>query len=287
MGCTGKGDDAIFPDQYSNGLRLSATTYRGTWKRHGIRVRAARLRWPGASCIDGRRNQLLGMAMQDPRFIRVRPNGMDEVPQYKVDIDWEKAGAMGVPISSIYNVISAAFGSAYVNDFVMSGRVKRVYVQLDAPYRMLPNDLKKLYVRNRKGKMVPFSSFASGWWTYGSAKLERYNTFSSINVWGEPAPDHTSGEVMAAMEELTSKLPKGFAFAWTGVSYQQKMATSQPPLLYAFAVFLTFLYLAALYESWSVPFSILLILPLGAVGALLASNLRGFPNDVYLLDRHA
>jgi len=236
----------------------------------------------GHQTLMAARNQLLGMAMQDPRLMRVRPNGMDDVPQYEIDIDWEKAGAMGVPITSIHNVISASFGSAYVNDFVKSGRVKRVYVQLDAPYRMLPHDLKKLYVRNTKGEMVPFSSFASGRWTYGGAKLERYNGFPSINIWGEPAPGRTSGEAMAAMEELTSRLPKGFAFDWTGLSYQQKMATSQAPLLYAFAVFLTFLYLAALYESWSVPLSILLILPLGAVGALLASYLRGLPNDVYM-----
>ncbi len=236
----------------------------------------------GHQALMAARNQLLSMANQDPRLIRVRPNGMDDVPEYKIDIDWDKAGAMGVPMSSINNVIAASFGSAYVNDFVKSGRVKRVYVQLDAPYRMLPEDLKKLYVRNTKGKMVPFSSFASGRWTYGGAKLERYNGFPSINIWGEPAPGHSSGEAMAAMEELTSKLPKGFAFDWTGLSYQEKMATSQAPLLYAFAVFLTFLYLAALYESWSVPISILLILPLGAVGALLASYWRELPNDVYL-----
>ena len=236
----------------------------------------------GHQALMAARNQLLGMAMQDPRLIRVRPNGMDDVPEYKIDIDWDKAGAMGVPMSSINNVIAASFGSAYVNDFIKSGRVKRVYVQLDAPYRMLPEDLKKLYVRNTKGKMVPFSSFASGRWTYGGAKLERYNGFPSINIWGEPSPGHSSGEAMAAMEELTSKLPKGFAFDWTGLSYQEKMATSQAPLLYAFAVFLTFLYLAALYESWSVPVSILFILPLGAVGALLATYWRELPNDVYL-----
>ncbi|MBW1925082.1 MAG: efflux RND transporter permease subunit, partial [Deltaproteobacteria bacterium] len=133
-----------------------------------------------------------------------------------------------------------------------------------------------------RGKMVPFSSFASGRWIYGGAKLERYNGFPSINIWGEPAPGHSSGEAMAAMEELPSKLPKGFAFDWTGLSYQEKMATSQAPLLYAFAVFLTFLYLAALYESWTIPLSILLVMPLGAVGALLAAYFRGMPNDVYL-----
>ncbi|RLC45160.1 MAG: hydrophobe/amphiphile efflux-1 family RND transporter, partial [Candidatus Coatesbacteria bacterium] len=228
------------------------------------------------------RNQLLGMAMQDPRLIRVRPNGMDDVSEYKIDVDWEKAGAMGVPISSINNTIAAAFGSAYVNNFVKAGRVKRVYVQADAPYRMLPEDLEKLYVRNRSGKMVPFSSFASGHWTYGSPKLERYNGFPSINIWGEPAPGKTSGEAMATMEELASKLPHGISYDWTGLSYQEKMASSQAPLLYAFAVFLTFLYLAALYESWSFPLAVLLTLPLGAIGALLGANIRGLANDVYL-----
>ncbi len=228
------------------------------------------------------RNQLLFMAMKDPRLMRVRPNGMDDMPEYKIDVDWEKAGAMGIPISSIHNTISAAFGSAYINDFVKSGRVKRVYVQADIPYRMLPKDLNKLYVRNKFGKMVPFSSFASGHWIYGASKLERYNGFPSINIWGEPAPGYSSGQAMKAMEELVSKLPHGFAYDWTGLSYQEKMATSQAPLLYAFAIFLTFLYLAALYESWAIPISVLLILPLGAIGAVLAAYLRGMPNDVYL-----
>ncbi len=227
------------------------------------------------------RNQLLGMAAQDPRLMRVRPNGMEDVPEYKLDVDWEKAGALGIPITSIHNNIAAAFGSAYVNDFIQAGRVKRVYVQADAPYRMLPKDLKKLYVRNSAGRMVPFSSFASGHWTFGSAQLERYNGFPSINIWGEPAPGHSSGEAMAAMEELTSKLPQGIGFDWTGLSYQERMASSQAGLLYAFSVFVIFLVLAALYESWPIPIAILLTLPLGVIGGIMASNIRGFPNDVY------
>ena len=227
------------------------------------------------------RNQLLGMAARDPRLVRVRPNGMSDVPEYRIDVDWQKAGSMGVPISSIHNTISAAFGSAYVNDFIQAGRVKRVFIQADAPYRMLPKDLDKLYVRNSAGKMVPFSSFATGNWTLGSPKLERYNAFPSINIWGEPAPGHSSGEAMQAMEELVKKLPQGISYDWTGLSYQERMAGSQAPLLYAFSVFVIFLCLAALYESWPIPISILLTLPLGVLGGVIASSLKSMPNDVY------
>ncbi len=227
------------------------------------------------------RNQLLGMAMQDPRLVRVRPNGMEDVPEYYIDVDWEKAGSMGVPITSIHNAIAALFGGYYVNDFVRNGRVKKVYVQADAPYRMLPKDLERIYVRNISGKMVPFSSFASGHWRYGAAKLERYNGFPSINIWGEPAPGHSTGEAMKAMEELISKLPEGIAYDWTGLSYQERMATAQAPLLYAFSVFVIFLCLAALYESWPVPLANLLMLPLGVFGATVATWSRGLYNDVY------
>ena len=227
------------------------------------------------------RNQLLGMAAQDPRLVRVRPNGMEDVPEYRVDVDWDKAGALGVPINSIHNTIASAFGSAYVNDFIQAGRVKRVFLQADAPYRMLPKDLKKLYVRNNGGKMVPFASFAAGRWTLGSPKLERYNAFPSINIWGEPAPGKSSGEAMAAMEEIASTLPEGIGFDWTGLSYQERMATAQGPILYAFSIFVIFLVLAALYESWPIPIAILLTLPLGVIGGIISSSMRGFPNDVY------
>jgi hydrophobe/amphiphile efflux-1 (HAE1) family protein len=227
------------------------------------------------------RNQLLGMAAQDPRLIRVRPNGLNDVPEYYIDVDWAKAGAQGVPISSIHNTISAAFGSAYVNDFIQAGRVKRVYIQADAPDRMLPGDLDKLYVRNQAGKMVPFSSFATARWSSGSPQLERYNGFPSINIWGEPAPGLSSGDAMRAMEEIAGKLPKGIGYDWTGLSYQERMAGSQAPLLYAFSIFVIFLCLAALYESWPIPISILLTLPLGVIGGVIASSLEGKPNDVY------
>jgi hydrophobe/amphiphile efflux-1 (HAE1) family protein len=227
------------------------------------------------------RNQLLGMANQDPKLTRVRPNGLEDVPEYRIDVDWEKAGTLGLPITSIHNTISAAFGSAYVNDFIHAGRVKRVYVQADAPYRMLPRDLEKLYVSNSAGKMAPFSSFASGHWTSGSPKLERYNAFPSINIWGEPAPGRSSGESMQAMEDFVTKLPQGIGFDWTGISYQERLAGTQTTALYAFSMLVIFLVLAALYESWTLPISIVLAFPLGVIGGVLASSFRGLPNDVY------
>jgi len=235
----------------------------------------------GHAALMAARNQLLGMAAQDPRLKQVRPNGMEDVPQYHIDIDWEKVGALGIPITTIHQTISAAFGSAYVNDFIQAARVKRVFVQADAPFRMLPKDLDKLYVRNTAGKLVPFSAFATGRWESGSPKLERFNAFPSINIWGEPASGRSSGEAMNAMEELAGRLPQGFGFDWTGLSYQERMATSQAPLLYAFSILVIFLCVAALYESWTIPIANLLMLPLGLFGATIATYSRGFPNDVY------
>ena len=232
------------------------------------------------------RNQLLFMAAQNAAssnavLAKVRPNGLEDTPEYRVDVDWEKAGALGVPITSIHDTISAAFGSAYVNDFIQGGRVKRVYAQADAPYRMLPQDLERLYVRNHAGKMVPFSSFASGHWTSGSPKLERFNGFPSLNIQGEAAPGRSSGEAMAAMEGFVKKLPQGIGFDWNGLSYQERQAGSQTAPLYAFSILVIFLCLAALYESWPIPISILLALPLGVIGGILGSTFRGLPNDVY------
>ncbi|MDD4870184.1 MAG: efflux RND transporter permease subunit [Kiritimatiellae bacterium] len=235
----------------------------------------------GHAKLTAARNQLLGMAFQDKRLANVRPNGMDDVPEYRVDVDWEKAGVLRLPITSIHTTLSAAFGSAYVNDFIQGGRIKRVFAQADAPYRMLPNDLEKLYVRNIEGKMVPFASFATGRWTLGSPRLERYNGFPAMNVWGEPAPGKSSGDAMNAMEEMTAKLPQGVGFDWSGLSYQERMASSQASLLYAFSILVIFLCLAALYESWPIPISILLVLPLGAIGGVIASSMRGMSNDVY------
>jgi HAE1 family hydrophobic/amphiphilic exporter-1 len=227
------------------------------------------------------RNQLLGMAAQDPRLAKVRPNGLEDVPQYRVDVNWQKAGILGAPIGAIHDTISAAFGSAYVNDFIQGGRVKRVYVQADAPYRMLPTDLEKLYVRNTASKMVPYSAFAAGHWTTGSPKLERFNAFPSVNVFGEAAPGKSSGEAMAAMESFVAQLPPGIGYEWNALSYQEKQAGSQTAPLYAFSILVIFLCLAALYESWPIPIAILICLPLGVIGGLIASTLRGLPNDIY------
>lgn len=234
------------------------------------------------------RNLLLGMAAQNAAatngaavLAKVRPNGLEDTPEYRVDVDWDRAGALGLPITAIHDTISAAFGSAYVNDFIQGGRVKRVYAQADAGYRMLPQDLERLYVRNNTGKMVPFASFASGHWTTGSPKLERFNGFPSLNILGESAAGRSSGEAMAAMENFVGKLPQGIGFDWQGLSYQERQAGSQTAPLYAFSVLVVFLCLAALYESWPIPISILLTLPLGAIGGMLATHLLGLPNDVY------
>lgn len=235
----------------------------------------------GHDALMSARNQLLGFIAQDHRLANVRPNGMEDVPQYRIDVDWEKAGALGVPINSIHNTIAAAFGSAYVNDFVLAGRVKRVYAQADAPHRMLPSDLEKLYARSPAGKMVPFTSFASTRWATGSPRLERFNGLPSMNIWGEPAPGHSSGEAMLAMEELCGQLPQGIGFDWTGLSYQERIATAQGPLLYAFSILVIFLCVAALYESWTIPFVNLLMLPLGVFGAIVATSMRHLSNDVY------
>ncbi len=235
----------------------------------------------GHKALMEAQNQLLGIVAGDARVTSVRPNGMEDVPEYRIDVDWEKAGALGVPITAVHQTIAAAFGSSYVNDFIQGGRVKRVYVQADAPHRMLPEDLRKLYVRNTAGEMVSFSALASGRWTSGPPKLERFNGSPSLNIWGEPAPGRSSGEAMQAMEEAVEKLPKGFGFDWTGLSFQEKMSSSQAPILYAFSIFVIFLCLAALYESWPIPVSILLALPLGVIGGVIATSLRGLSNDVY------
>jgi HAE1 family hydrophobic/amphiphilic exporter-1 len=235
----------------------------------------------GHEKLSEARDQLLMLAARDTRLVRVRPNGMLDVAQYKIDIDWERAGALGVPVSSVQSYVASAFGGAYVNDFVQGSRVKRVYAQSDAPYRMLPSDLGRLFVRNRQSELVPLSAVASGRWVYGSPRLERYNAVPAMEIQGEPAPGYSSGEAMKAMEELTAKLPRGIAFEWTGLSYQERMAQSQTGLLYSFSILVIFLVLAALYESWIVPISILLALPLGMIGGVLASTVRGLPSDVY------
>jgi len=235
----------------------------------------------GHSGLMSARDQLLAMANKDARLVRVRHNGLDDVAQFRVDVDWDKAGAMGISISDIHDAISTAFGGAYVNNFVKGGRAKRVYAQADAQYRMLPEDLNRIYVKSSSGEMVPFSAFATTRWSYGSPRLERFNGFPALNITGEPAPGQSSGQAMQAMTDLVSKLPKGLRLDWNALSYQERMATNQGPMLYAFSILVIFLCVAALYESWTIPFVNMLMLPLGVFGALLATTLRDMPNNVY------
>lgn len=198
-------------------------------------------------------------------------------------IDQEKAKALGLSLADINTTLSAAWGGSYVNDFVDNGRVKKVYVMSDAQYRMMPDDLNDWFVRATNGKMVPFASFSTAKWVYGSPRLERYNGLSSLEILGQPAPGKSSGEAMALMEELAAQLPAGISHDWTGMSYQERMSGEQAPALYAISLVVVFLCLAALYESWSIPFSVMLVVPLGVVGALLATSLRGLNNDVYFV----
>ncbi|WP_208949898.1 multidrug efflux RND transporter permease subunit AcrB [Rahnella sp. ChDrAdgB13] len=228
------------------------------------------------------RNQLLGMVAQHPDLLtQVRPNGLEDTPQFKIEIDQEKATALGVSISDINTTLGASIGGSYVNDFIDRGRVKKVYVQAENKYRMLPSDINNLYVRGSAGQMVPFSAFSSAKWEYGSPRLERYNGLPSMEILGQPAPGKSSGDAMAMMESLASKLPNGIGFDWTGLSYQERLSGNQAPALYAISLIVVFLCLAALYESWSIPFSVMLVVPLGVVGALLAATMRGLSNDVY------
>ncbi|ECC1667752.1 efflux RND transporter permease subunit [Salmonella enterica] len=236
----------------------------------------------GHDALTKARNQLLGMVAQHPDLlVRVRPNGLEDTPQFKLDVDQEKAQALGVSLSDINETISAALGGYYVNDFIDRGRVKKVYVQADVQFRMLPEDINNLYVRSANGEMVPFSTFSSARWIYGSPRLERYNGMPSMEVLGEAAPGRSTGEAMTLMENLASQLPNGIGYDWTGMSYQERLSGNQAPALYAISLIVVFLCLAALYESWSIPFSVMLVVPLGVVGALLAASLRGLNNDVY------
>ncbi|MEO2279251.1 efflux RND transporter permease subunit [Pseudoalteromonas pernae] len=227
------------------------------------------------------RNQFLGMAAGRPELMAVRPNGMEDAAQLQVDIDQLKAQALGVSIGEINQALSIGWGSTYVNDFVDRGRVKKVFVQADAQFRMTPDDLSKWYVRNNQGQMVSFDSFASSRWVYGPQRLERYNGISAMEILGQPAPGYSSGDAMAVVAELVSQLPDGIDFEWTSTSYQEKMSGSQAPFLYALSILVVFLCLAALYESWSIPFSVILVVPLGIIGALSAAFLFGLQNDVY------
>ncbi|EOC0011426.1 efflux RND transporter permease subunit [Cronobacter turicensis] len=236
----------------------------------------------GHDALTQARNQLLGMVHEHPDVLtRVRPNGLEDTPQFKLDVDQEKAQALGVSIPDINQTIMTALGGTYVNDFIDRGRVKKVYVQADATFRMLPSDIGAIYVRGSGGDMVPLSAFTTSHWIYGSPRLERYNGMPSMEILGEAAPGRSTGEAMTLMESLAAKLPSGIGYDWTGLSYQERLSGNQAPALYAISLVVVFLCLAALYESWSIPFSVMLVVPLGIIGALLAASLRGLNNDVY------
>jgi len=225
--------------------------------------------------------QLLGMAAHDPLLLGVRPNSEADTPQIDLDVDQAKAGALGLSLADVNTTLTAATGGLYINDFSDRGRVKRVYMQADAPFRMSPQDLGRFYVRSSSGEMAPFSAFSTSRWEIGPTQLQRYNGQESLEIQGQAAPGKSSGAAMNEMEKLVGKLPKGIGFEWTGQSLQEKLSGGQAPLLYALSILVVFMCLAALYESWSIPFAILLVIPLGVVGALLAASLRGFYNDVY------
>jgi hydrophobe/amphiphile efflux-1 (HAE1) family protein len=235
----------------------------------------------GHEALMAARNQLLGMAAQSPLLAGVRPNGLNDEAQFRLVIDWERASALGLSINDVNNTLSSAWGASYVNDFMNRGRVKRVFIQGDASARMLPSDLDRWFVRNAMGQMVPFSAFGRAEWVYGSPRLERYNGVASREFAGGPAPGRTTGEAMAEMERLAAQLPAGIGYEWTGISYEERQSSGQAPALYALSLLVVFLCLAALYESWSIPVAVMLIVPLGILGAVAAMLGRGLSNDVY------
>jgi len=227
------------------------------------------------------RNQFLGMAGQSKLLANVRPNGQEDMPEFRIDIDVAKAAALGLSMADVNNTLSVVAGALYNDDFIDRGKVKRVMIQADAPFRMAPEDFNKWSVRNARGEMVPFTAFAKTSWNYGSPRLERYNGVSAMNINGQAAPGVSSGDAMAEVEALVAKLPKGIGMEWTGTSYQERAAGAQTPLLYSLSLLVVFLCLAALYVSWSVPTAALMIVPLGILGTVLASTLRGMERDVY------
>ena len=236
----------------------------------------------GHEALMNARNQLLGAAGQNAKLFQVRPNGLNDVPQFKIDIDSEKASALGLSLSDINRTLQIAWGSRYVNDFVDKGRIKRVYLQADAPYRMMPEDLHKWYVRNNEGEMVPFNTFSTTEWTYGSPKLERFNGNSSVNIQGAPAPGVSTGAAMEEIQNIVKGLPEGIGLEWYGLSYEERQTGAQAPALYALSILMVFLALAALYESWAVGLAVMLVVPLGVLGAAIAAFAFHLPNDVYL-----
>ncbi|MDB6171536.1 MAG: hydrophobe/amphiphile efflux family transporter [Chthoniobacteraceae bacterium] len=235
----------------------------------------------GHEALMNARNQMLGMAAQNAVLTRVRPNGLDDMPVYQINIDQEKASALGLSLAGINASLTTIWGSTYVNDFIDKGRVKKVFMQGDSPFRMLPEDVNRWYVRNAQGGMVPFSAFSTAQWQLGSPKLERFNGSPSVALLGEPAPGHSSGQAIREIERMAKSLPAGIGVEWAGLSFEERLSGSKSAALYAIALLMVFLCLAALYESWAIPFAVMMDMPLGALGVLAATSLRGMPNDVY------
>jgi HAE1 family hydrophobic/amphiphilic exporter-1/multidrug efflux pump len=235
----------------------------------------------GHDALMAARDQFLGAAYKDPTLAKVRQGGLEDTPQYKIDVDREKATALGLSLSDINSTLSSTWGGAYVNDFIDRGRTKRVYLQGDAPYRMQPGDIDRWFVRNKTGEMVPFSAFSKGHWTFGSPKLDRFNGFPTIVIQGEPAPGKSSGDAMAAAERLAGQLPPGIGYEWSGLSYEEKVAGANAGTLYALSLLVVFLCLAALYESWTIPLSVMMVVPLGVLGAVIATLVGRLSNDVF------
>lgn len=260
---------------------LMPPAIQGMGNSGGFSVYLQDINGAGHEKLMAARNQVLGMAAQDPRLVATRPNGLEDEPQFVVDIDQEKASALGVSLADINDTLSTAWGSSYVNDFLDRGRVKKVYLQSAADFRMQPEDLAKWEVRNSAGTMVPFSSFASTHWTYGSPRLERFNGSSALEIQGQAAPGVSSGDAMTAMDEIIGRLPPGYGHEWTGLSHQERLSANQATALYVISLLVVFLCLAALYESWSIPFAVLMSVPIGVFGALLAATMFGQSNDVY------
>jgi HAE1 family hydrophobic/amphiphilic exporter-1/multidrug efflux pump len=237
----------------------------------------------GHARLTEARNMMMGMAMQDKRIVGIRPVSLEDAPQLSVDVDQDKARALGLDIGQINQTIASAWGGSYINDFIDRGRVKRVYVQADEPYRQRPEDVQDLYVRGSDGKsMAPFTAFSTLKWANAPVQLSRYNGQPSLELQGSPAPGVSTGTAMKAMEEIQSKLPPGTALRWTGLSYEEQQSSGQAPALYGLSLLIVFLCLAALYESWTIPFAVVLVVPLGIVGALLGAKLTGLDNNIYL-----
>ncbi|RYD38070.1 MAG: efflux RND transporter permease subunit [Verrucomicrobiaceae bacterium] len=248
---------------------------------NGFDVRLVDRGGVGHDALMAAQFQLLGMAAQSPVLHSVRPNGLADMPEYHIEIDQEKSGALGLSIDAINSSLTTIWGSTYVNDFIDKGRVKKVYLQGDAPFRMVPEDVDKWFLRSATGEMVPFSAFSQGTWRLGSPKLERFNGSPSMGILGEPAPGHSTGEAMQVITEMAKKLPPGIGIEWAGLSFEERLSGSQSVKLYAVALLMVFLCLAALYESWAIPFAVMMDMPLGALGVLAATSMRNMPNDVY------